>query len=97
MIRIYNEKAISEIDKLREKGLYNAPFSVLEEMNKVEIKTDTKKLEEDMKESEEASAMAVVEIYEAIDKTIAKAKKDLEEAQSQAIIEIYESIGGVHE
>lgn len=97
MIKIYNPKPLEEIQELRDKGLYNAPFSVLEAMGKVEIKTDTKKLEEDMKESEEASAMAIVEIYEDIDKTVAKAKKELEEAQSQAIIEIYESMGGSHE
>ena len=93
MIKIYNEKSIKEINELREKGLYNAPFSVLEEMNKVEVKADTKKLEEDIKDSEEASAMAIVEIYEAID----MAKAEIEKAQSQAVIEIYESIGGLND
>lgn len=93
MIKIYNPKPLEEIQDLRDKGLYNAPFSVLEEMNKVEVKADTKKLEEDIRESEEASAMAIVEIYEAID----MARKEIEEAQSQAIIEIYESMGGLYE
>ena len=93
MIKIYNPKPLEEIQDLRDKGLYNAPFSVLEEMNKVEVKADTKKLEEDIRESEEASAMAIVEIYEAIDMS----RKEIEEAQSQAIIEIYESMGGLYE
>ena len=93
MIKIYNPKSLEEIQDLRDKGLYNAPFSVLEEMNKVEVKADTKKLEEDIRDNEEASAMAIVEIYEAID----MARKEIEEAQSQAIIEIYESMGGLNE
>lgn len=93
MIKIYNPKPLEEIQDLRDKGLYNAPFSVLEEMNKVEVKADTKKLEEDIKDKEEASAMAIVEIYEAID----MARQEIEEAQSQAIIEIYESMGGLYE
>ena len=93
MIKISNKKSIKEINELRDKGLYNAPFSVLEEMNKVEVKADTEKLEEDIRENEEASAMAIVEIYEAID----MAKKEIEEAQSQAIIEIYETMGGLNE
>lgn len=93
MIKIYNPKPLEEIQDLRDKGLYNAPFSVLEEMNKVEVKADTKKLEEDIRESEEASAMAIVEIYEAID----MARQEIEEAQSQAIIEIYETMGGLND
>ena len=93
MIKISNAKSIKEINELRDKGLYNAPFSVLEEMNKVEVKADTEKLEEDIRENEEASAMAIVEIYEAID----MANKEIEEAQSQAIIEIYETMGGLNE
>ena len=93
MSKISNAKSIKEINELRDKGLYNAPFSVLEAMGKVEVKADTEKLEEDIRENEEASAMAIVEIYEAID----MAKKEIEEAQSQAIIEIYETMGGLNE
>lgn len=93
MIKIYNSKSLEEIQDLRDKGLYNAPFSVLEEMNKVEVKADTKKLEENIRDNEEASAMAIVEIYESID----MARKEIEEAQSQAIIEIYETMGGLNE
>ena len=93
MIKIYNPKPLEEIQDLRDKGLYNAPFSVQEQANKIVIKADTKKLEEDIRDNEEASAMAIVEIYEAID----MARKEIEEAQSQAIIEIYETIGGLNE
>ncbi len=93
MIKIYNPKPLEEIQDLRDKGLYNAPFSVQEQANKIVIKADTKKLEEDIRDNEEASAMAIVEIYEAID----MARQEIEEAQSQAIIEIYETIGGLNE
>ena len=93
MIKIYNPKPLEEIQDLRDKGLYNAPFSVQEQANKIVIKADTSKLEEDIRDSEEASAMAIVEIYEAID----MARQEIEEAQSQAIIEIYETIGGLNE
>ena len=93
MIKISNAKSIKEINELRDKGLYNAPFSVQEQANKIVIKADTKELEEDIKDNEEASAMAIVEIYEAID----MAKKEIEKVQSQAIIEIYETMGGLNE
>lgn len=49
MIKILNPKPISEIEELREKGLYNAPFSVQEAANG----TYAKVLEEKIKELEE--------------------------------------------
>ena len=47
MIKVQNQKSIAEINKLREQGLYNAPFSVQEVANGVKIETpDTKELED---------------------------------------------------
>ena len=91
MIKIYNEKSIKEINELRDKGLYNAPFSVLEAMNKVDVGADHSEIEEKIEENELNSQMAIVEIYEAID----KAKKEIKDAQELAIVEIYETLGGI--
>lgn len=92
MIKIFNEKSIREINELRDKGLYNAPFSVLEAMGKVDIGGDHGEIKERVEENEIKSQMAVVEIYEAID----TAKKEIKDAQAQAIVEIYEALGGVN-
>lgn len=47
MIKVQNAKPISEIKELREKGLYNAPFSVQESANNIKIEApDTKELED---------------------------------------------------
>ena len=47
MIKVQNAKSISEINELREKGLYNAPFSVQESANNIKVETpDTKELED---------------------------------------------------
>lgn len=91
MIKIYNKKSIKEINELRDKGLYNAPFSVLEAMNKVDVGADHSEIEEKIEENELNSQMAIVEIYEAID----KAKKEIKDAQELAIVEIYETLGGM--
>ena len=91
MIKISNKKSIKEINELRDKGLYNAPFSVLEAMNLVDIEAGHGDIEEKIEENELNSQMAIVEIYEAID----KAKKEIKDAQEMAIVEIYETLGGM--
>ena len=91
MIKITNAKSIKEINELRDKGLYNAPFSVLEAMGKVDIGANHSEVEEKLQENELNSQMAIVEIYEAID----KAKKEIKDAQEMAIVEIYENLGGM--
>ena len=91
MIKIFNEKSIKEINELRDKGLYNAPFSVLEAMNLVDMGVDHSEIGEKIAENELNSQMAIVEIYEAID----KAKKEIKDAQELAIVEIYETLGGM--
>lgn len=91
MIKIFNEKSIKEINELRDKGLYNAPFSVLEAMGKVDVGGDHNELEEKIEENELNSQIAIVEIYEAID----KAKQEIKDAQEMAIVEIYETLGGM--
>ena len=91
MIKISNKKSIKEINELRDKGLYNAPFSVLEAMGKVDVGGDRGAIEEKIEENELNSQMAIVEIYEAID----KAKKEIKDAQEMAIVEIYETLGGM--
>lgn len=54
MIKVYNEKSLKEIEELREKGLYNAPFAVQESANGVLIEApNTKALEEKIANLEE--------------------------------------------
>ena len=91
MIKISNAKSIKEINELRDKGLYNAPFSVLEAMGKVDIEAGHGEIEAKIEEGELNSQMAIVEIYEAID----KAKQEIKDAQEIAIVEIYETLGGM--
>lgn len=91
MIKIYNPKPLDEIQELRDKGLYNAPFSVLEAMGKVKVGGDNSEIEAKIEENELNSEMAIVEIYEAID----QAKKEIKDAQEIAIVEIYETLGGM--
>lgn len=91
MIKIYNPKPLDEIQELRDKGLYNAPFSVLEAMGKVKVGGDYSEIEAKLEENELNSEMAIVELYEAIN----KAKKEIKDAQEIAIVEIYETLGGM--
>lgn len=57
MIKVFNKKPIGEINKLREQGLYNAPFSVQENANGIKIESpDTKALEEKVDDLEEKLA-----------------------------------------
>lgn len=65
MIKVYNKKSLNDIEELREKGLYNAPFSVQENANGVKIESpDTKALEEKIKVLEEKLAVSEETIEE---------------------------------
>lgn len=90
MIKIYNEKSIKEINELRDKGLYNAPFSVLEAMGKVNVGGDHSEFEKKLKEVEMSSALATVNIYQMVDKI----KQELELKQAKNLVEMYKMIGG---
>ena len=90
MIKIYNEKSIKEINELRDKGLYNAPFSVLEAMNLVDMGVDHSEIEKKIKEVEMSSALATVNIYQMVDKI----KQELELEQAKNLVEMYKMIGG---
>lgn len=90
MIKIFNKKSIKEINELRDKGLYNAPFSVLEAMGKVDVGGDHSEIEEKLKEIEMSSALATVNIYQMVDKI----KKELELEQAKNLVEMYKMIGG---
>ena len=91
MIKIFNEKSIKEINKLRDKGLYNAPFSVLEAMCKVDIGGDRSEIEEKLQEIEMNNAMAAVSFY----KMVEEAKQEVLEEQAKAIVDLYKSLGGM--
>ena len=57
MIKVFNKKPIGEINKLREQGLYNAPFAVQENANGIKIESpDTKELKEKISDLEEKLA-----------------------------------------
>ena len=90
MIKVYNKKSIKEINELRDKGLYNAPFSVLEAMGKVDVGGDHSEIEEKLKEIEMSSALATVNIYQMVDKI----KQELELEQAKNLVEMYKMIGG---
>lgn len=90
MIKIFNKKSIKEINELRDKGLYNAPFSVLEAMGKVELPSDGGKVQEKLVEIEMANAEAMAGMFE----TIENAKKELETKQAESMVQIFEMMGG---
>ena len=91
MIKISNKKSIKEINELRDKGLYNAPFSVLEAMGKVDIGANHSEIEEKLQEIKMANAAALVGMFEAIENT----KKELELKQAESVVEMFEMIGGM--
>lgn len=93
MIKIYNPKSLEEIQNLRDKGLYNAPFSVLEAMGKVNLPSDGGKVQEKLVEIEMANAEAMAGMFE----TIEKAKKELETKQAESMVQIFEMMGGSQE
>ena len=51
MIKVYNQKSLNDIEELRAKGLYNAPFSVQESANPTATQ-DTKELKEKVSDLE---------------------------------------------
>ena len=91
MIKISNKKSIKEINELRDKGLYNAPFSVLEAMGKVDIGANHSETEEKLQEIELNNALAAVSVY----KMVEDAKQEVLEEQARAIVDVYMSIGGM--
>ena len=91
MIKISNKKSIKEINELRDKGLYNAPFSVLEAMGKVDVGGDHSEIEEKLQEIELNNALAAVSFY----KMVEDAKQEVLEEQAKAIVDVYVSIGGM--
>lgn len=105
MIKIYNPKPLEEIQELRDKGLYNAPFSVLEAMGKVEINTNNEEVEEKLNEAYMSQVESIAEIYEEINTAKEQLKKDQEQlkkdqerikqSQVEMITELYESMGGM--
>ena len=91
MIKISNKKSIKEINELRDKGLYNAPFSVLEAMGKVDIGANHSEVEAKLKEIELNNAVATVNAY----KMVEDAKQEVLQEQAKAIVDVYMSIGGM--
>ena len=91
MIKISNQKSIKEINELRDKGLYNAPFSVLEAMGKVDVGGDHSEIEEKLQEIELNNAVATVNAY----KMVEDAKQEVLQEQAKAIVDVYMSIGGM--
>jgi len=86
LIDIINPKPISEIDELRDKGLYNAPFSVLEAMGKIDLGKADEEILNEIRGIKDSQAEFVVTTYEEIAR--------VEEKQDQAIVELYESVLG---
>ena len=91
MIKISNKKSIKEINELRDKGLYNAPFSVLEAMGKVDIEAGHGDIEAKLAEIEMNNAMAMAGMFE----SIASAKRELEEKQAESMVAMFEMMGGL--
>lgn len=89
MIKVYNKKPIGEINKLRGKGLYNAPFSLLEnvDLSKLKLQTfDDSLLQQRIDDVELSHSEFVVTTYEEMDA--------IRKKQEQAVIEIYETLLG---
>ena len=75
MIKISNKKSIKEINELRDKGLYNAPFSVLENANGIKIEIpDVKDLEDKVANLEEKLARSEETVADYVKKTEDQAK-----------------------
>lgn len=91
MIKIYNEKSIKEINELRDKGLYNAPFGVLEAMGKVKLPSDSGEVDKKIELIKDENAMAAVTFYQMVE----EAKKEILDEQAKAIVDVYKSLGGM--
>lgn len=75
LIKVTNPKPISEINGLREQGLYNAPFSVQENANGIKIESpDTKVLEEKVANLEEKLAKSEETVADYVKRTEDQAK-----------------------
>ncbi len=86
MIKILNPKPLKEIEELRQKGLYNAPFSVQENANAINFKFDDSEIVKRLDEAEFSQSEFMVDTYEQLDK--------LKDRQDQSIIEVYETLLG---
>lgn len=75
MIKVFNKKSIGKINELRDKGLYNAPFSVQENANGIKIESpDTKELEEKVADLEEKLARSEETVADYVKRTENQAK-----------------------
>jgi myosin heavy chain len=75
LIKVYNQKSLNDIEELREKGLYNAPFSVQENANGIKIESpDTKALEEKVANLEEKLARSEETVADYVKRTEDQAK-----------------------
>ena len=89
MIKVNNPKPLSEIEELREKGLYNAPYSVLESVDFSQLKTqefDDSEIRQRLDEIEFNNAEFGVTIYEELSR--------IEESNTEAILSLYEQLLG---
>lgn len=81
MIKVYNKKSLAEINEMREKGLYNPSFSLVDKVDELGEAVDSFPL---------SQAEAITEVYEAM-KAL---KTDIEQEQAEAVVGLYESLGG---
>ncbi|MBA7490437.1 hypothetical protein ES702_00975 [subsurface metagenome] len=89
MIKINNPKPLKEIEELREKGLYNAPFSVLESVDLSKLKTqefDDSEIQQRIDDVEFMQSEFMVDAYEQMN--------EIKTSQEQAVVEIYETLLG---
>lgn len=89
MIKVQNAKPLSEINKLRDEGLYHAPHAVLESVDVSKLKTqefDDSKIQQRIDDVELMQSEFMVSAYEQMD--LIKVR------QEQAIIEVYEAVLG---
>ena len=89
MIKVYNKKSIAEINELREKGLYNAPFSALESVDLSKLKTqefDDSEIQQRIDDVEFMQSEFMVDTYEQMN--------EIKTSQEQAVVEIYETLLG---
>lgn len=89
MIKVYNKKSIAEINELREKGLYNAPFSALESVDLSKLKTqefDDSEIQQRIDDVEFMQSEFMVDAYEQMN--------EIKTSQEQAVVEIYETLLG---
>lgn len=89
MIKVFNKKSIAEINELREQGLYNAPFSVLESVDLSKLKTqefDDSEIQQRIDDVEFMQSEFMVDAYEQMN--------EIKTSQEQAVVEIYETLLG---